>query len=287
MSEYGTNHPAVARLGASEGAVRRHYDVGNEFYALWLDSTLTYSAGLWTEGANLEQAQLRKVDLHLEWSHAASAKRLLDVGCGWASLLARVSNATRCGLAVGLTLSRAQLEYARTLHLDRVEVRLESWREHSPTEAYDSIVSIGALEHFVRPECSDADRIDIYREFFLHCRDWLRPGGYMSLQTIGYGDGAFRRGAIASIFPESDLPRLSQLAIALDGVLDVVRLSNSPQDYAKTCRAWLERLRSNMDRAAELLGRERAKHYESFLDASARGFEAGVFGLYRIQLYRR
>ena len=287
MNESFSSHLPVARSGASEDAVRLHYDVGNDFYALWLDSTLTYSAGVWTDKGDLEQAQRRKLDLHLQWSHAESATRLLDVGCGWASLLARASTTTRCQSAVGLTLSKAQFDYARSLQLERVEVRLESWSDHSPSEPYDSIVSIGALEHFVRPESSDTERIRIYREFFRRCREWLRPGGFMSLQTIGYGDGAFRRGAIASIFPESDLPRLSQLALALDGVLDVVRLANAPHDYARTCRAWLERLRSNMETATALIGRERANHYEAFLDASARGFEAGVFGLYRIQLHRR
>jgi cyclopropane-fatty-acyl-phospholipid synthase len=108
----------------------------------------------------------------------------------------------------------------------------------------------------------------------------------MSLQTIAYGAGRFTHGAISSIFPESDLPRLSEVISALDGKFELMSLRNDRTDYSRTCRAWLERLRSNREVAIELVGERTVKHYEAFLAASERGFNAGVFMLLRIQLRR-
>jgi len=189
--------------------------------------------------------------------------------------------------AVGLTLSEAQLKYIESLENDRVDVRLESWTDHQVDRPYDAIISIGALEHFVRPETSTEDRIETYRHFFRRCRELLRPGGRMSLQTMAYGGiGRFKSGALASIFPESDLPRLSELAEGMERQFEIVRLRNDPQHYADTVRVWLDSMQRNRASVVALVGEERTVDYEHFLASGIKGYEAGVFNLFRFTLRR-
>jgi cyclopropane-fatty-acyl-phospholipid synthase len=273
--------------GASAQAIQAHYDTGNAFYELWLDPTRTYSCALWDDAETLEEAQIRKIDHHVAESRAAGAERVLDIGCGWGSVLKRLTREHSVGRAVGLTLSEAQLKFIEAEELDGVEVRLESWADHAPSQPYDAIISIGALEHFVRPETSSEDRIGIYRRFFERCRELLRPGGSMSLQTMAYGGiGRFKSSALASIFPESDLPRLSELADAMERKFEIVRMRNDPQHYADTVRVWLDAMKRHREEIVALVGEERTVEYEHFLYAGIKGYEAGVFNLYRFTLRR-
>jgi cyclopropane-fatty-acyl-phospholipid synthase len=108
----------------------------------------------------------------------------------------------------------------------------------------------------------------------------------MSLQTIAYGRGNFVRGAISEIFPESDLPRLGEISHAVDGLFEVVSLRNDREHYARTCREWLGRLQKKFEEATRLVGKDAVRHFEVFLDASARGFDWGIFVLYRLSLRR-
>lgn len=271
--------------GASQQAIQSHYDVGNDFYALWLDSSLTYSCALWGgDDDTLEDAQKRKLEYHARSAKARGVRRALDIGCGWGSMLRWLVEQEGVERAVGLTLSEAQAKHVDGFGDSRIVAAVEDWRFHSPDGPYDSIISIGALEHFVRPEDSVGDRIATYREFFSQCRRWLRPSGQVSLQTIAYAQGSFVRGAIASIFPESDLPRLPELASAFEGVFELTSLRGDRLDYARTCRAWLERLRRNRDEAVRTAGEARVRHFESFLAASAKGFDLGIFTLFRLTL---
>lgn len=273
--------------GASAEAIQAHYDTGNAFYGQWLDPTLTYSCALWDQADTLEQAQIDKLDYHIDQARAAGAARVLDIGCGWGSLLERLTTTHRVGQAVGLSLSEAQLKHIAVNELAGVDVRLESWADHVAEEPYDAIISLGAIEHFVRPETSNEDRIDIYRHFFERCRELLRPGGYMSLQTMAYGGiGRFQASALASIFPESDLPRLAELVEAMERKFEVIRLRNDPKQYAQTGRIWLDSIRRNRDTIVALVGEDRTVDYERFLSSGIKGYEAGIFNLFRLTLRR-
>ena len=109
----------------------------------------------------------------------------------------------------------------------------------------------------------------------------------MSLQTMAYGGiGRFKSSALASIFPESDLPRLSELAEAMERKFEVVRMRNDPQHYADTVRVWLDAMQRNRVEVVELVGEERTVEYEHFLYSGIKGYEAGVFNLYRLTLRR-
>jgi cyclopropane-fatty-acyl-phospholipid synthase len=276
--------------GASAQAIQHHYDLSNDFYCLWLDRELNYSAAMWKPGDTLDSAQARKVDYHIAQACAAGAERVLDVGCGWGAVLRRLVEDKEVRRAVGLTLSKAQAERISSLAIPQIEVRLENWTEHTPTGPYDAIISIGAFEHFSRLESSDRERIDGYRRFFERCHDWLKPAGRMSLQTFAYGGARPRSQSMGTqflareIFQETDPPTLSEIAIAAQGIFEVMALRNDRMDYGRTCRHWLRRLRENRERAVAVVGDENVSRYERYLQLSTIGFETGRLSLFRITL---
>lgn len=285
----------VKNPGASSEAIQYHYDMGNEFYSLWLDPTLSYSCAMWEPGDTLEAAQLRKIDFHIEQSRARGAQRVLDVGCGWGGVLRRLVTSHGVEQAVGLTLSRAQAEWVAAFNIPTIEVRVESWSEHQPEGRYDAIISIGAFEHFARLDSSDAERVEGYRSFFLRCREWLKPGGRLSLQTFAYGsrrrreEGRQTSGTqflATEIFPETDPPRLADIVAASDGIFEIEALRNDRKDYAATCLEWLRRLRARRDEAISLVGESAFARYERYLQLSTIGFDVGYLALFRITLSR-
>ncbi len=274
--------------GASPEAIQAHYDVGNRFYRLWLDSSLTYSCALWAgEDDTLEAAQARKLDYIAGPALERGAKSVLDIGCGWGSLLRRLSAGGVENL-VGLTLSQQQLDYVRSLNLPGVDVRLESWRDHRPERAYDAIVSVGAFEHFADLDLSEADRLAIYREFFQACHRWLAPGAPLVLQTIAYGPAPalLGRELFLEYFPESDLPQPYEIFRASQDFFEVTELRNDREHYIRTLKAWHRNLRARRDEAVAEVGPERVEFYKHYLGASTMMFAARNTVLLRLKMTR-
>jgi cyclopropane-fatty-acyl-phospholipid synthase len=277
-----------SEYGGSEAAIRYHYDVSRNFYGLWLDETLTYSCAYWNETWTdelLVDAQRHKIDYHLETARAHEARAILDIGCGWGALLQSASRIPGIELLVGLTLSQDQYDYARKLAISKTEIRLESWTKHEPKVTYDSIISVGAFEHFAKPEDSSSRKISLYRDFFETCSRWLAPNGRMSLQTIAYGN---MRNEEASafinneIFPAADLPRLEEIAAASDGIIEIIHIFNHRLHYARTFEQWAHNLSRCRAEAVELVGEQITERYERYLKQSAIGFYMGKINLLRI-----
>lgn len=272
-------------------AVRHHYDVGNAFYDLWLDDSRTYSCALRADpkspgtGDTLEAAQERKLKFHLDAVGADRAGAVLDIGCGWGSILERLALTHRVPRSVGLTLSEEQAAFVSARRYPGVEVRVQDWRDHEPDGGYDGIVSIGAFEHFARPDDTPAGKVARYREFFVRCRDWLAPGGALSLQTIAYANMS-RDDASGfmqqEIFPHADLPTLSEITAAAEGVFEIRSVHNGRLDYAWTCEQWARRLRARRAEAVALVGTDTVARYERYLKLSALGFRMGKIGLLRL-----
>lgn len=289
-SDFGTRSEGGAEdTGASAAAIRAHYDVGNRFYRAWLDDSMTYSCALWRDGEGPDQlgeAQARKLDCLIDWAGAIGAGRVLDVGCGWGSGLRRLVEEHGVERAVGLTLSPAQS--ALCPHDDpRVTVLLEGWADHAPTTPYDAMICIGALEHFVRPEDSPEARMAVYRSFFSKCRAWLTEGGTLSLQTMAYGSGSYTAASpVSAVFPQSDLPRLSQLAVASDGLFAIEELHDHRAHYSRTVSAWLRNLEAHRSEVTSIVGGERYDQYRRYLRAGVKGFDSGVFQLLRLRMKR-
>lgn len=276
----------TARADAAAAAIRHHYDIGNDFYHLWLDESLSYSCAMPESPSDtLESAQQRKLRHHLGAVGADQAESVLDIGCGWGAVLARGSREHSVPRMVGLTLSDEQAAYVRALALRGVEVRTQSWVHFEPASRFDGIISIGAFEHFARPDDPPAAKIAVYREFFTRCRDWLTTDGTLSLQTIAYGN--MRRDQASAfmqqeIFPDADLPTLAEITAGAEGLFEIATLTDDRLDYAWTCERWARRLREHRAEAVELVGAQTVARYERYLKLSALGFRMGKLGLLRI-----
>ncbi len=279
--------------GASAAAIQHHYDLSTDFFRLWLDDSITYSCARWDSAQTLEEAQQRKIALLADWANAHGSSRVLDIGCGWGSMLHHLVEQCDVTEAVGLTLSREQYSYVAATSDPRVIVRAESWENHRPAVPYDAIVCVGALEHFVRFGRPRSEKVVAYRRFFERCGELLCPGGALALQTIAKGNVPLDSQAAVDlmfiagkIFPESDVPRLAELCHAVEKRFEVISVINDRMDYARTCREWLARLTANRSAAASLVGEDAVHLYERYLACSARQFERGQTTLLRIGLRR-
>jgi cyclopropane-fatty-acyl-phospholipid synthase len=234
----------------SKRNIQAHYDLGNDFYQLWLDPSMTYSSAVFERDADtpqetLAQAQARKYDRLLGLLQAAPGQHVLEVGCGWGSF---ARTAAAAGLSVtGLTLSREQLAWATAAIADtplaeRIALRLQDYRD--VTERFDHIVSI---------EMFEAVGEAYWPEYMAMLKRCLNPGGRAALQVITIADAEFD-GYKASpdfiqqyIFPGGMLPTVGRFDSAAEQAgLKVVERSFHGLDYARTLANWRERFEAEL-----------------------------------------
>ncbi len=247
---------------------------------------MVYSCAIWGEDdENLEQAQNRKIEYHIGAARASGCDSVLEIGCGWGACLKKLVKEHGVNSAVGLTLSEAQRSWIDQMNLPGVETRVESWAHHVPSTLYDAIISIAAIAHFVRPELARGERIEVYRDFFSKCADWIKPLGKMTIETQVYGQGTYIPSSpLSEIFPESDMPHLSELVEGFDGIFELENLVNHRHHYPPTLKCWLSNLMSNREQIISIAGVDVFERYEKFLKAGIRGHDIGVFSLARINL---
>ncbi|MFZ0040521.1 MAG: cyclopropane-fatty-acyl-phospholipid synthase family protein [Solirubrobacteraceae bacterium] len=276
--------------GASRQAIRHHYDVGNEFFSLWLDRTLSYSCALWSPGDSLESAQLGKLDYLLAEANWPPGGRVLDIGCGWGGLMQRAAETVPDGEITGLTLSDAQAEWVAQHARPRQRVEVVGWADFEPPARYDAIVSVEAFEHFARPRLTVAERVQGYRSFFARCAEWLVPGGRLVLQTSVKGSNLrLTREAAAEmrfindfIFPDSELPWPSEILAGSERTFELLRASSHADDYVRTGAAWRDGLRSRRAEAVAMQGPELVESYERYLSAVPQLFAQRFINVVRL-----
>ena len=272
----------IPNPGASAKAIQHHYDVSDEFFSLWLDPSLTYSSAIWEEGETIEdfeKAQMRKLDYHIEQAQVKGAKRVLDVGFGWGSLLKRLVDAHGVEKVVGLSLSQAHVDFVSAWGHPNIEARLESWTEHSPEEPYDGIISLEVFEHFARPELTSEEKVAGYREFFRRCHEWLKPGGKISIQTIVYENARKQNSnkfLSEEVWPESDLARQFEIFKSTDMLFEILSFQNYREHYVRTFKAWLKKLKANRAAAVNLVGEEVFARYLKYCSLFTIAFHTGT-----------
>ena len=263
-------------------AVRHHYDAGNEFFALFLDASMTYSCACFSRGARtLEEAQEAKLELVCSKLGLREGDRVLDVGCGWGSFALHAAG--RHGArVVGVTLSPPQAEFARRrareLGLaDRVDFRVADYRELTG-ERFDAIASIGMVEHV------GEERID---EYARRLAELLEPSGRLlnhgiaKLKDLDTRDeGAFSE---RFVFPDGVPLPLSRVLLALERAgFATTHVEGFADDYAETLSHWIERFEGRYDEAVRLAGRERARIWRLYLRAARQGFQTGWASIYQV-----
>ena len=272
--------------------VQAHYDLSDDFFALFLDPSRTYSCAYFREeDMTLEQAQEAKVELSLSKCDLKPGQKILDIGCGWGTTAIRAAEKYSVD-AIGITLSKNQREFAasRKVNSDRnVEFRLQGWEEF--TEPVDRIVSIGAFEHF---------RKQRHQEFFEKCRELLPSDGTMLLHTIvlntlseleklgveiGAEDIAFAKFMIKEIFPGGQLcnpPSIERLAN--EAGFKVEHVEPLRLHYARTLDIWAETLNGAKQEAIELTSEEVFERYMKYLTGCADSFRKGFIDVIQFKL---
>jgi cyclopropane-fatty-acyl-phospholipid synthase len=269
-----------SRAGSKRN-IMAHYDLGNEFYRLWLDPTMSYSAALFDADDTLEAAQVAKYRRILERLQARPGARILEIGCGWGGFAAL---AVQRGLTVtGLTLSPAQLDWAQC-RVASAEFRLQDYRDLR--ERYDHIVSI---------EMFEAVGERWWPSYFATVARALRPGGSAVIQTITIRDdlfAAYRKGTDfiqQHIFPGGMLPSKGEFRRQAERQGLVVRDEFAfGLDYARTLALWREAFEAHWPRIAALGFDESFRRlWRFYLAYCEAGFRAGTIDVVQFELAHR
>jgi cyclopropane-fatty-acyl-phospholipid synthase len=265
-------------------AVRHHYDVSNEFFALFLDETMTYSCALFEPGTRtLEDAQRAKLELICRKLELEPGQRMLDIGCGWGSLA--IHAAREHGASVwGITLSEPQAELARDRAReagvdDRVEIRVMDYRDLRE-ERFDAVASIGMVEHVGEAQ------ID---EYARQIERVLEPDGRVLNHGIVFVPpqerGVHVGGEFSNryVFPDGELLNLSRMLLAFERAgFEALNVENLHTDYAETLRHWTTRFEDHLDEAERLAGGERVRVWRLYLRAARNSFETGRNAVYQL-----
>ncbi|WP_270284597.1 SAM-dependent methyltransferase [[Clostridium] scindens] len=264
-----------------EKEVRFHYDIGNEFYRLWLDETMSYSCGYFKNAEDtLYDAQVNKADHILEKLQLQEGMTLLDIGCGWGFLLMRA--AKKYGIkGTGITLSKEQYQkfsedIEREGLKDRLQVELMDYRDlkHRGVQ-FDRVVSVGMLEHVGRGN---------YELFMENAEAVLKPEGlfllhYISAQKEHEGDPWIKK----YIFPGGTIPSLREIIDILpEYEFHVLDIESLRRHYNRTLLCWRENFLKHRAEIARMQGEEFTRMWELYLASCAATFNNGIIDLHQI-----
>lgn len=286
-----SNHEHDANLNPFYKNVQAHYDLSDEFFSLFLDSSRVYSCAYFErEDMTLAEAQLAKIDLSLGKLGPSPGMKLLDIGCGWGGCVRRAVE--HYGVhAIGLTLSRNQQEYASS-QLARFErekvspdqgsadIRLQGWEEFD--EPVDRIVSIGAFEHFRRER---------YAPFFERTRSLLPDDGCMLLHTIVWPSRAylaknnlpiehehiqFAKFIRKEIFPGGELCNPEEIIKQAElAGFEVTMVQSLREHYAKTLQMWADSLAARKSEAINIADEIVFNRYMKYMRGCSEYFSSG------------
>lgn len=261
--------------------VTSHYDIGNDFYKLWLDETMSYSCGYFkNDGDTLYDAQVNKVDYILKKLHLQEGMSLLDVGCGWGYLLIRAAKDYKVK-GTGITLSEEQYKefkerIVREGLQDYLTVELMDYRDLPKAGMeFDRVVSVGMVEHVGR---------DNYQLFVDCVNQVLKPGGLFLLHFISGlkehpGDPWIKK----YIFPGGTVPSLREMISCLsEDNFHVLDVENLRPHYNKTLACWEENYKAHKDEVRKMFDEKFVRMWELYLCSCAATFHNGIIDLHQI-----
>ena len=280
------HHLLFNTLKRSRQNVHEHYDLGNDFYALWLDKSMTYSCGLFGGNSDLSlfDAQKAKYNRILQRLSPSPGDHIVEIGCGWGRFM---EAAAQHGCQVtGVTLSDEQAKYAkeRLKNANRsaiTEVRLQDYRELSGT--FDGLVSIGMFEHVGE---------SYWPTYMKDVHAFLKPGGKAVIQTITIAEERFKEYRDGSdflrehIFPGGMLPSRQRFeAVAQGAGLRVNDVFEFGIDYAITLERWLSNFDMNLE-AVRALGYSDSfiRKWQFYLASCAGMFRAGMINVMQVEM---
>jgi cyclopropane-fatty-acyl-phospholipid synthase len=273
----------------SQRNITAHYDLGNDFYRLWLDETMTYSSAVFeSPEQSLADAQRQKYRRMAEHAGLERGQHVLEIGTGWGGFALYAAAELGCRVTT-VTISQAQHDLARERIAeadldDLISVELRDYRDIAGR--YDAIVSIEMLE---------AVGAEYYRDFFAVCDRALKVGGGMSVQVITFPHDAYEaqlRGANwiqRHIFPGGVLPSLAAIESALEGTqLLVTGVTDIRDSYALTLKAWRTRFHERIEEVRAMGFDDRfIRTWDYYLSISEAGFRTGMTQNLQIALQKR
>ena len=288
LPKFSTDHKALKKLmhtslskKVQSEEIQEHYDIGNDFYSLWLDPTLSYSCAYFKNpGDSLYTAQMNKIDYILEKLHLEKGMTLLDIGCGWGFLLIEAAKKYKVR-GTGITLSKEQYrkfeERIQKEHLeDFLEVKLLDYRDLTKLDKkYDRVVSVGMLEHVGREN---------YQKFVDSVMSVMKDGGLFLLHFISGrkeypGDPWIRK----YIFPGGVVPSLREMISALsEDEFHVLDVENLRMHYNKTLLCWDNNFMNQLDKVREKFDERFIRMWHLYLTSCAATFYNGIIDIHQV-----
>ena len=256
----------------------KHYDTGNDLFQHMLGKSMVYSCGYWSNANNLDEAQEAKFDLICRKIGLKKGMTLLDIGCGWGTLMRHA--AKKYGVtAVGITVSKEQAELARELCQGLpIDIRLRDYRDLK--EKFDRIVSVGMFEHAGRKN---------YRTFMKVVYNALEDDGLFLLHTIGSNNptGGEDPWLDKYIFPNGMLPSIKQISRSIEGLFVMEDWHNFGADYDKTLMAWHKNFEDNWDKIKSKYDEKFYRMWRYYLCLCAGSFRSRKNQLWQIVLSKK
>ena len=270
--------PNANNLKGSKQNIHHHYDIGNDFYRLWLDEQMLYTCAYYRQpNFTVEQAQIAKMDHVCRKLRLKPGMHVLEAGCGWGALALHM--AKHYGVCVkAYNISREQIDWAKqratTELLDQqVEFIQDDWRTFTGT--YDAFVSVGMLEHV---------GVKNYQRLGQSIHECLKPEGIGLIHTIGQNRARpFNAWIERRIFPGAYPPTLKQMmAIFESAEFSILDLENLRLHYAQTLRHWLERFEDSVEHVRRKNGERFVRMWRNYLAGSVAAFESGYLQLFQV-----
>jgi cyclopropane-fatty-acyl-phospholipid synthase len=294
-------HPQIRRTPSHGRAVKEHskaenrdsihfhYDVSNEFYALWLDHAMVYSCAYFERPeVGLDAAQEAKLDHICRKLSLQPGERFLDIGCGWGALV--IHAAQRYGVrAHGVTLSPQQLKVARERIAwagleNRVTVELQDYRDLQGESLYDKVASVGMFEHV------GLKNLPVY---FSTVHRLLKPHGLFLNHGITHDSEGWQKSLSTEfinryVFPDGQLDNVSNIQHVMEAArFEIADVEALRPHYALTLRHWVERLERNHARALQYVNEATYRVWRLYMAACALEFETGDIGIYQVLAGKR